>query len=237
MLNTIFGIMPLKTERSGLIFAVLGAIMVILDPRALRVDGYQAPNSVYVSLLMSSIFGAAYLLFNDKQTKEFRICFLVFYQSLQMFILSTFTTMMLHSNQPDIFSTKATWGILGFLDSENFFDMVVLQGFLSGLCAGFGQSFCLFYHAPVLTQSVLLSVPFIAEGLAFVTEIDKPLDFLSFFGAIFALTGMFKIFKGDRQRRAMIIREHLLKEEEELRKQQLEVEMAEKKNDLLPPLE
>jgi hypothetical protein len=99
---------------------------------------------------------------------------------------------------------------------------------LSGLCAGFGQSFCLFFHAPVLTQSVLLAVPFIAEGLAFVTNIDKPLDFLSFFGTIFALVGIFKIFKGDRQRRAFIIRDMLLQEEEEMRKQNLEIEMAEK---------
>lgn len=82
VLNAIFGVMPLKTERSGLIFAVLGAIMVTLDPKALRVDGYEASNSVYVGLLMSSVFGAAYLLFNDKQTREFRFCFLVFYQSL-----------------------------------------------------------------------------------------------------------------------------------------------------------
>lgn len=68
-------------------------------------------------------------------------------------------------------------------------------------------------------------------------EIDRPLDFLSFFGACFAIIGMFKIYKGDRQRRAMIIREHLLQEEEELRKQQLEVEMAEKKNEPVLPLE
>lgn len=118
--------------------------------------------------------------------------------------------MACHSKQPDIFSTKATWGILGFLDSDRFIEMVVLQGLLSGLCAGFGQSFCLFYHAPALTQSVLLAVPFFAEGLAYVMEVDKPLDFLSFFGAIFAMTGLFKIYKGDRQRRALIIREHLL---------------------------
>lgn len=96
---------------------------------------------------------------------------------------------------------------------------------------------CLFFHAPVLTQTILLAVPFVAEGFAFLTEIDKPLDFLSFFGAIFALIGMFKIYKGDRQRRAMIIRDHLLQEEEELRKQQLEVEMAEKKNEIAIPLE
>lgn len=82
ILNAIFGVMPLKTERSGLLFAFVGAIMVIIDPKALRVDGYEAPKSVYAGLLMSSLFGAAYLLFNDKQTREFRICFLVFYQSL-----------------------------------------------------------------------------------------------------------------------------------------------------------
>lgn len=98
ILNAIFGVMPLKTERSGLVFAFVGAVMVMLDPKALRVDGYEAPNSIYVSLLMSSLFGAAYLLFIDKLNREYRICFLVFYQSLQMFILSAITTLALHSN-------------------------------------------------------------------------------------------------------------------------------------------
>ena len=70
--------------------------------------------------------------------------------------------------------------------------------------------FCMFFYAPVLTQSVLLAVPFLAEGFAFAANVDKPLNFISFFGAIFALVGIFKIYRGDRQRRAIMIREQLL---------------------------
>jgi hypothetical protein len=79
ILNALFGIAPLKTEKQGLLFSALGAILIYLDPKAQRMDGYVAPNEIYGALLMSSVFGAAYLLFNDKQTNEFRICFLVFY--------------------------------------------------------------------------------------------------------------------------------------------------------------
>jgi hypothetical protein len=97
-----------------------------------------------------------------------------------MFILASLGVIITNSDKP-VFSTGATWGLLGFLDSERFFEMIVLQGFLCGLCAGFGQIFCMFFYAPVLTQSVLLAVPFLAEGFAFAANVDKPLDFISFF--------------------------------------------------------
>ena len=91
-----------------------------------------------------------------------------------------------------------------------------------GLCQDFGQNFSIFFHAPVVIHSCLLAVPFIAEGFANAYYIDQSLDFLSFIGALFAVTGIFKIHKGDRRRRAIIIKEQLNLEEEELKKHEQE---------------
>jgi len=88
-------------------------------------DNYEASNRNYGALIMSSVFGLAYLLFNDKQAINCRIFFLVFWQSLQMFILASLGVIITNSDKP-VFSTGATWGLLGFLDSERFFEMIVL---------------------------------------------------------------------------------------------------------------
>lgn len=119
-----------------------------------------------------------------------------------------------------------------------FFKLIVLQGFAVGICSDFGQNFCIFFHAPKVVQTSLLAVPFIAEGLANAWYVDDSLDFLSFVGTVFAMTGVFKLHKGDRIRRQMIIRERLLMEEEELkRQQQMELELAEQQKSKTKPLE
>ena len=66
ILNVLFGVVPLKTEKSGLFFSLLGALLVYFDPKAKRMDSYEASNRNYGALVMSSVFGLAYLLFNDK---------------------------------------------------------------------------------------------------------------------------------------------------------------------------
>ena len=57
-----------------------------------------------------------------------------------------------------------------------------------------GETLCRYIgHAPIIVQSVSLAVPIVAEAFASIENIDKPMTFLSFFGAIFALAGNFKI--------------------------------------------
>ena len=76
-------------------------------------------------------------------------------------------------------------------------------------------------HAPIIIQSMSLAVPIVAEAFASVENIDKPVSFLSFFGAIFALAGNFKIQQGDRKRRFLRIKEIEKEQEAELQMREL----------------
>jgi hypothetical protein len=62
-----------------------------------------------------------------------------------------------------------------------------------------------------------------ASGIACVWDIDKPLNFLSFFGAVITLTGIYKINKGERQRRIILTKEQQQREFDELKRQQEEL--------------
>jgi hypothetical protein len=85
------------------------------------------------------------------------------------------------------------WGCFGFLASNYFVMMILIQGFLSGLFGGMGQHFCVLFNAPIVTQSVLLIVPFIATGIACALMIDEPPNLLTIAGAIMAIFGAYKI--------------------------------------------
>ena len=88
----------------------------------------------------------------------------------------------------------ATWGCLGFLDPEYFLLSFLIQGFFSAFWGGLGDTFCVYLgHDPIIIQSMSLAVPIVAEAFANIQNIDKPVSFLSIFGAIFALAGNFKI--------------------------------------------
>lgn len=89
ILNLIFGVHPLKEERVGFALSVVGALLVVYDPMAKRADNFETPTSVFVALAFSSVIGAAYLLFNSHNTRVFRIFFLIFWQSLLMFVVSS----------------------------------------------------------------------------------------------------------------------------------------------------
>jgi uncharacterized membrane protein len=208
LLNLAFGIYPLKEEQTGFLLSAVGAILVMCDPMAKRADNYETSGNVLFNLVFSSVFGAAYLLFNNHNTREFRIFFLMFFQSLQMFVLSSLTAFAFNSGRVAI-SCDPTWGLFGFLNSEQLINLIVLQGLVVGLCADFGKNFSYFFHAPVVIHSCLLVVPFVAEGFGNAFYIDQSLDFLSFLGAMLAAVGVFKIHKGDRRRRAIIIKEQL----------------------------
>lgn len=79
ILNLVFGVYPLKEEQTGFILSAIGAVLVIIDPLSKRSDNYETPTSVFVKLILSSAVGAMYMLFNNHNTREFRICFLVFF--------------------------------------------------------------------------------------------------------------------------------------------------------------
>lgn len=172
MINLIFAVKPLADEKSGLLFALAGAILVTIDPLALRIDGYIASNSTLVSLALSSVVGTAYMYFNGKNTIEYRLYFMIFYQSLLMFLLSSFFAVISSGGHATFFSVDAVWGCFGFLSPTAFSSLIVLQGVMSGFFGTWGQLLCLFFHAPVITHSCLLIVPFLQEGIAFAWGID-----------------------------------------------------------------
>lgn len=125
VLNMLFGLHPLKEEQTGFVLSVIGACLVIMDPLSKRADNYDTPGSVFFKLVFSSVFGAAYLVFNSHNTREFRIFFLIFFQSLQMFVLSTLAAMAFGDGRA-AFSADPTWGVLGFLDSQSFVKLILL---------------------------------------------------------------------------------------------------------------
>jgi hypothetical protein len=68
ILNVIFGVRPLKTEQTGFLFSVIGSVLVYYDPLAKRVDNHMLHKPEVIRLVLSSFFGAAYMIFNEKNT-------------------------------------------------------------------------------------------------------------------------------------------------------------------------
>jgi hypothetical protein len=127
ILNLLFGVKPLKTEWTGLLFAAAGVALVLMDPLAVRIDNFVAPNSTYFKLI-----------FNEKNHIKSGIFFLVFFSSVQMFILSSLSAIVFTGGKATFLSTDDTWGCLGFLDGGNFMDEFILQGFFSAFWGDFG---------------------------------------------------------------------------------------------------
>lgn len=199
LLNVIFGVHPLKTEQAGFLFSLIGAVMVVVDPLAKRVDDHKTMTWEFVRLSISSVFGAAYMIFNEKNTHQLRIMPLICFQSFQMFVLSSIFAVSFSEGKAMILSNDPQWGCFGFLSPNHFVDLFLLQGLVSGLCGGYGPTFCMMFHAPIVVHSSMLMIPFLAEGLAAgVWNIDQNMDFLQFFGALFAMIGLYKIHRGDR---------------------------------------
>ena len=89
-----------------------------------------------------------------------------------MFLLSSLAAIATSGGKAFLISVDPTWGCFGFLNSEQFFSLIVLQGILSGFFGTWGQLMCILYHAPVVTHSCLLIVPYISEAIAFTYGID-----------------------------------------------------------------
>jgi signal transduction histidine kinase len=138
VLNFIFGVKPLDEEWKGLLIQLAGATLIVLDPLSKRADHYDPPNSVLFKLILSSLIGSAFLLFNDKYTKRYRVFFLVFYQSVQMYVITSIAAVIISNGRASFISIDPTWGCLGFLAPGHFENIFLLQGLLSGLAGGFG---------------------------------------------------------------------------------------------------
>jgi hypothetical protein len=138
IINLIFGVKPLSDEKTGLLFAIAGAILVTVDPLALRVDGYVTSNSTFVSLAVSSVVGTAYMYFNGKNTIEYRLYFMIFYQSLLMFLLSSIFAVLSSGGKATFFSVDPVWGCFGFLSPTAFETLIILQGVMSGFFGTWG---------------------------------------------------------------------------------------------------
>lgn len=142
LVKTFFGRRSLQTEQVGILCQLLGTFLIVMDPLGARVDNHQHSLSILIGLVLSSIFGTVYFLLNERRTIELRICTLVFYQSVQMFLISSVAAVIATKGQAQIISNDAVSGCFGFLASDYFVLMILLQGVLSGVCGGFGLYCC-----------------------------------------------------------------------------------------------
>jgi hypothetical protein len=83
-----------KAEMTGLLLSAVGVIFILADPMASRVDNYVTPRSTYINLFISSIFGAVWVMMNEMNSVRLPVCFLVFSQAIQMFILSSISAVL-----------------------------------------------------------------------------------------------------------------------------------------------
>lgn len=140
LMNIALGVEALKNEKIGLLLSAVGVTLIIFDPHSgrlnLRETEFENPHIIYYGLILSSLFGAFYLILNEKNSMEYPVGFLIFFTSFELFIMSSIAAMLMNDGSAELFSMDAQWGCFGFLNFNYFVLCFVMQGILSGIFGG-----------------------------------------------------------------------------------------------------
>jgi len=148
---------PVSTlEKQGTLFVIIGAIIMISDPKAQRV-GEEAKTSASLICLLANVPGALFWAANKVLDRRMSMFNLVLSQTLILDIILIGMALFFEGARFDM----SNYGLFGFLRPELLFSSFFLNGFLSGFWGICGYVIACKYYSPVVIMNCLLLEPIV----------------------------------------------------------------------------
>ena len=147
-----------KYEIIGTLIIIGAAFLIILDPTATRV-GDNEPNILADLVCLNASLALAFFFKLSEVLNQYLELYLIVYcQNILMMIM--FITLALTEEDVDFSFTDK--GLFGFLQPDNFVEVFVLYGILSGFMACAGYLIATKFFNPLVVMNSLLIEPFIS---------------------------------------------------------------------------
>jgi hypothetical protein len=92
------------------------------------------------------------------------------------------------------------YGCLGFLNPNNDPWLIGAYALFASFFGSAGYVLCLLFFSPLVTSNAFLVEPFFAQVVGYLMGLDKMPGLVTFLATISAITGIYYIEKGSRQR-------------------------------------
>lgn len=149
--------------------------------------------------LGSAFFGACYFLLSAHNVKSLPICLLLLIMNCHTWMINS---LMAKSVEPQIrlFSFDMQYGCLGFLNPNNDPWLIGAYALFASFFGSAGYVLCLLFFSPLVTSNAFLVEPFFAQVVGYSMGLDKMPGLVTFLATVSAITGIYYIEKGSRQR-------------------------------------
>ena len=144
-------------EKLGTAFIIIACILIVFDPKAIRVGQDFNPVNSALSIL-PSIPNALFFNYNDKLKKRIPL----FQLLIQLMIYQTLISMILALLFNDAEFSIGDQGLFGFLAPKNAYLSLFYFSFMSGFWGLCGHTISLQYFSPVFVMNGLLLEPLIS---------------------------------------------------------------------------
>ena len=147
----------------------------------------------------SAFFGACYFLLSAHNVKSLPICLLLLLMNSHTWLINS---LMAKSVNPQIrlFSFDMEYGCLGFLNPNNDPGLIASYALFASFFGSAGYVLCLLFFSPLVTSNAFLVEPLFAQLVGYSMGLDKMPGVVTFLATISAITGIYYIERGSRER-------------------------------------
>jgi len=139
-------------EYAGVLFALVGIVVIVKDPSASRMDTSGSDEAVQADIVnaISALFGAMYFLMNAKNLNVLPLFSLIFFQYFHLFWMNAvFAKLLASTHHPiQIFSMSIEHGCFGFLNPSIFTLSFIYFGIFGAVLGMAGYIICLVFFSP-----------------------------------------------------------------------------------------
>ena len=196
ILYLIIGVPTHFLQKFGAFIALVGVVVMVLDPNAKRVNGEPAGSFVIDLLtILSSIPGALYFMLSSRIVNRFPVFMYLAIMSLHTFILNAVLAMAM---DPTIvfLSMDPKYGCFGFLARENALFCLIPYGILCGFFGSAGYILTLLFYSPLVTTSAIIAEPLVAQLMGCMFGFDLFPGWMTILGGVVAIAGVLAIDRG-----------------------------------------
>lgn len=208
LISLFVGVVPSRKEWIGVSLAIVGCILIIMDPEASRVQSSATPGigqSFWPAIidLVSAFFGALYFIMSAKNVKSLPVCLLILLMNMHTWMING---MVAKYQNPaiELLSFDVETGCLGFLNlAQNAWLPLFCYALFASFFGSAGYVLCLLFYSPLVTSNAYLLEPFFAQMLGFGLGLDQLPGICTALGTLAAVGGIAFIDSGSRDRTAI----------------------------------
>jgi len=157
IMSHFLGVYPSKYEWIGFALAILGSLLMMIDPHAGRIryqDGVLKPENVLkpaIVDLVSAFFGAIFFLMQARNVREVPICALIVFMNIHIFFLNSLLATV-YDPSMEVFSFSREEGCFGFLAVHAEVIPLLCMTLFTAFFGSAGSVLCALFYSPMVTS-------------------------------------------------------------------------------------